>query len=44
MRDAVRTDLFRRLKSERGNAILETAMTLPLVLLVSVSVFEIGRA
>ena len=40
----MRTDLFRRLKSERGNAILETAMTLPLVLLVSVSVFEFGRA
>jgi len=40
----VRTDLFRRLKSERGNAILETAMTLPLVLLVSVSTFEFGRA
>src|SRR5437016_10620450 len=33
-----------RLKSERGTAILETAMTLPLVLLVSVSVFEFGRA
>jgi Flp pilus assembly protein TadG len=35
---------WRRLKSDRGTAILETAMTLPLVLLVSVSVFEFGRA
>jgi len=34
----------RRLKSERGTALLETALTLPLVLLVSVSVFEFGRA
>ena len=33
-----------RLRSERGTALLETAMTLPLVLLVSVSIFEFGRA
>jgi Flp pilus assembly protein TadG len=33
-----------RLKSERGTALIETAMTLPLVLLVSVSIFEFGRA
>src|SRR3954467_15738607 len=32
------------LASERGTAILETAMTLPLLLLVSVSIFEFGRA
>src|SRR5262245_26428753 len=35
---------MRRLKSERGTAILETAMTLPLLLLVSVAIFEFGRA
>jgi len=40
----VKTSVWRRLKSERGTAILETALTLPLVLLVSVSVFEFGRA
>jgi Flp pilus assembly protein TadG len=33
-----------KLKSERGTAILETAMTLPLLLLVSVGIFEFGRA
>jgi Flp pilus assembly protein TadG len=32
------------LKSERGTAILETALTLPLLLLVSVGIFEFGRA
>ena len=30
--------------SERGSALLETALTLPLLLLVSVSIFEFGRA
>jgi Flp pilus assembly protein TadG len=35
---------MRRLKSERGAALLETAVVLPLVLLVSVSIFEFGRA
>src|SRR5437016_8790340 len=30
--------------SERGTAILETALTLPLLLLVSVGIFEFGRA
>src|SRR5947208_1048980 len=30
--------------SERGTALLETALTLPLPLLVSVSIFEFGRA
>jgi len=33
-----------RLASERGQALLETALTLPLVLLVAVSIFEFGRA
>src|SRR5213594_133992 len=36
---------WRRLSaSERGQALLETALTLPLLLLVSVSIFEFGRA
>jgi Flp pilus assembly protein TadG len=35
---------MRRLKSERGTALLETAMVLPLLLLVSVGIFEFGRA
>lgn len=35
---------MRRLKNERGAALLETAIVLPLVLLVSVSIFEFGRA
>ena len=35
--------MLRRLKTERGQALLETAMTLPLLLLVSVSIFEFGR-
>jgi Flp pilus assembly protein TadG len=30
--------------SERGTALLETALTLPLILLVSVGIFEFGRA
>jgi Flp pilus assembly protein TadG len=33
-----------RLRDERGSALLETALTLPLILLVSVSIFEFGRA
>jgi len=41
----MRTSQFlRRLKTERGTAILEAALTLPLLLLVSVSIFEFGRA
>ena len=32
------------LKDERGTALIETALTFPLVLLLSVSVFEFGRA
>ena len=35
---------LRRLAGERGTALLETAMTLPLLLLVSVGIFEFGRA
>src|SRR2546426_5077658 len=39
-------DLRRRagLAGERGQALLETALILPLILLVSVSIFEFGRA
>ena len=33
-----------RLKNQKGAALLETAITLPLVLLVCVSIFEFGRA
>jgi len=33
-----------RLAEERGQALLETAITLPMVLLVAVSIFEFGRA
>jgi Flp pilus assembly protein TadG len=35
---------MRILKNERGQALLEMAVTLPLLLLVSVSIFEFGRA
>ena len=31
-------------RSERGSVLLEMAMTLPLLLLVSVAIFELGRA
>ncbi len=33
-----------RLRNQRGAALLETAITLPLILLVSVGIFEFGRA
>ena len=33
-----------RLRSERGQALLETAFVLPIILLVSVGIFEFGRA
>ena len=33
-----------RRKNQRGTALIETAVTLPLVLLVSVGIFEFGRA
>ena len=35
---------MKRLRNQKGAALLETAITLPLVLLVCVSVFEFGRA
>ena len=36
--------MIKRINNERGAALLETAITLPLVLLVTVSIFEFGRA
>ena len=33
-----------RMKSDRGTALIETALTLPLLLLVSVGIVEFGRA
>ena len=36
--------MMKRIRSERGNAMIETALTLPILLLVSVSIFEFGRA
>jgi Flp pilus assembly protein TadG len=36
--------LRRSVSDETGNALLETALTLPLLLLVSISIFEFGRA
>jgi len=38
------TRMRRLLGNERGTALLETAMTLPLLLIVSVGIFEFGRA
>jgi Flp pilus assembly protein TadG len=35
---------MKRIKSERGAALLETAITIPLILAVCVSIFEFGRA
>ena len=35
---------MRRMTSARGTALLETAFILPLVLLISVGIFEFGRA
>ena len=36
--------MTKRIRNQRGAALLETAITIPLVLLVSVAVFEFGRA
>ena len=36
--------MLKRARNQRGAALLETAITLPLVLLVAVSIFEFGRA
>ena len=42
MRDEV--DMRTRLRNERGAALLETAITVPIILLISVGIFEFGRA
>ena len=36
--------MLKRLRNQRGAALIETAITIPLVLLVSISIFEFGRA
>src|SRR5688572_7452382 len=36
--------LVRRLAGQRGQAIMETALILPIVLVLSISIFEFGRA
>jgi Flp pilus assembly protein TadG len=36
--------MLKRFRNQCGSALLETAITLPLVLLVTVSIFEFGRA
>jgi Flp pilus assembly protein TadG len=33
-----------RLRNQRGAALLETAITIPIILLISVGIFEFGRA
>ena len=33
-----------RLRNQRGAALLETAITVPIILLISVGIFEFGRA
>lgn len=36
--------MFKRTRNQRGAALIETAITLPLVLFVSIAIFEFGRA
>jgi len=36
--------MIKRLRNQRGAALIETAITIPMVLLVSVAIFEFGRA
>lgn len=35
---------MRRLKNQRGTALLEAAITIPILLLIAVGIFEFGRA
>ena len=42
MRDEV--DMRTRLRNQRGTALIETAITIPVALLVAVGIFEFGRA
>jgi Flp pilus assembly protein TadG len=36
--------MMQTLRRDRGNALIETAMTVPLLLLMMVGIFEVGRA
>ena len=36
--------LTKRLRNQRGTALIETAVTIPIVLLICVGIFEFGRA
>lgn len=36
--------IWRRLRSDRGNELIEAALILPLLLLIAVGIFEFGRA
>src|SRR5437762_9165133 len=36
--------MMKRFRNQRGAALIETAITIPLVVLVSVAIFEFGRA
>ena len=36
--------MMKRLRNQHGAALLETAITLPIILLISVGIFEFGRA
>jgi Flp pilus assembly protein TadG len=36
--------MMKRLRNQRGAALLETAITLPIILLITVGIFEFGRA
>jgi hypothetical protein len=36
--------MTKRIRNERGAALLETAITLPLIIFVAVAIFEFGRA
>ena len=40
----MRGRMLRRARGERGQALIETAFTFPLILLVCISIFEFGRA
>jgi Flp pilus assembly protein TadG len=36
--------MMKRIRNQKGAALLETAITLPIILLISVGIFEFGRA
>ena len=40
----MRQIMSKRIRNQRGAALLETAITIPIVLLVCVGIFEFGRA